>query len=130
MSDFTDKLKEFWAAVPRKIRGSWLEIEGVEHKINESVGAYLAAWVWELGSKREFVTHPGHFVGVPSKGIATEVDGGTRVIPLVVAEPCENLLTNPSPLAPNLAMDRIRRDPMDAIMKIIKAANPMAGSWR
>ncbi len=124
-----DKLKEFWATVPPAIHGSWLEIDGVEHKINESVGPFFASWLWELGSNSEYLTRPGHFVGWPIKGIATEVDGD-RVIPLTKAQPCEFQLVGPSPLSPNLAMDRIRRHPMEAVQKIINAANPFGGNWR
>ena len=39
-----DKLEEFWSAVPTRVRGSYLEIQGSEHKMNESVGPFLASW--------------------------------------------------------------------------------------
>jgi pimeloyl-ACP methyl ester carboxylesterase len=97
-----DKLDEFWRNVPADLRGSFMEVQGVEHKVNESVGPFLAAWAWELASKTDYLAHPGQFLGVPEKGIATEI-GGTRVIELEKATPCESWLTMAQP--PKLPTD-------------------------
>ena len=37
-----DKLDEFWGNVPADFRGSFMEVKGVEHKVNEAVGPFLA----------------------------------------------------------------------------------------
>jgi hypothetical protein len=118
------KLEEFWSSVPLPVRGSFLEIQGVEHKINESVGPFLAAWVWELTTNDSYLTRPGRFLGEPERGFVTEV-GGFRVVQMPKTNPCETWLSDTGIHPP---VDRIRRDPVAALKSMIESANPLPGS--
>jgi pimeloyl-ACP methyl ester carboxylesterase len=119
-----DALEQFWAAVPKSIKGSVLEVQGVEHKVNESVGPYLAAWLWELAIKKDDLTNPGRFLGVPSKGIAIEI-GGSRTIVLEPTVPCETWLSSEfMPASVNIARDRIKRGPRGWLQKVMGHFKP------
>ena len=55
------KLDEFWSNVPQNVRGSYLKILGVEHKMNESVGPYFGSWVWEVAHQSGLLQATGSF---------------------------------------------------------------------
>lgn len=112
------QLEEFWKAVPEHLRGSVIEIEGVEHKVNESVGPFLAAWTRHLTEDPQFSRNPGRFLGVPREGRAMEVNG-RREISLVKAEPCEHYLGG---IAAEMPIDRIKRN---WLVKILKASSAL-----
>lgn len=116
-----DKLDEFWAQVPAPEQGSTLEIEGSEHKMNESVGPFLASWAWELASNPDYLQHPGQFIGVPEDGVATEING-PRKVQLEKATPCQDWLVKQSWKE---IFAKIRENPTTAIYEIIKQANPL-----
>ncbi len=77
-----DLLEEFWSAVPDSVRGSVLEIQDVEHKMNETAGAFLAAWAWDVATNPDFLRYPGRFLGNPQRSVAVEMEGSHRVIAL------------------------------------------------
>jgi hypothetical protein len=115
-------LEHFWADVPKSIKGSVLEVQGVEHKVNESVGPFLAAWIWQLASQKEYLTNPGRFLGEPLKGVANEI-GGSRTVVLEATSPCETWLSSDLvPASVNIARDRIHRGPGGWFQKAIKTA--------
>jgi pimeloyl-ACP methyl ester carboxylesterase len=121
-----DKLDEFWAQVPESVKGSFLEIVGAEHKMNESVGAYLASWAYELATKQDYERRPGQFIGEPASGVATEVGGQGRVVKLEKVDSCQALLTDTKPVSMKGAnfYDWIRANPLQAAQKMILLGNP------
>jgi pimeloyl-ACP methyl ester carboxylesterase len=104
-----DQLREFWAAIPEEGKGSLLYIDGIEHKINESVGPFVADWALKLAKKGRATKGGAEYVGYPEQGIAKGFNG-KRDIKLIKTKICEHHLLRPAyPGAPNLPIDRIDR---------------------
>jgi len=99
-------LMDFWESVPAEKRGSLLKVQGVEHKLNESVGPLIANYILAVteGKWKE----DGTTLSVtPEVGDVTTADG-EYVGHLGESKPCEWLMLRPSnPFHPNLPINRI-----------------------
>lgn len=107
-----DMMSEFWDSVPSENRGSLLRVEGVEHKLNESVGPFVASWAEKIINDHPEVKNGNLFSGIPEKGLAVNTSSDRQV--LLTATPIrEYLALRPRhPWAPNLPVDRIDRNPL------------------
>jgi len=108
-------LMEFWNSVPKSARGSLLKIVGVEHKINESVGPFIAGWTNAIVLGNPMIRYGREFIGHPVKGEAKSREGGA-LVNLPATPICENLLRPGHPNSPNLPVDRIVRYPGEDFM--------------
>ncbi len=98
----------FWESVPKESRSSIAVIEGVEHKMNESVGPFLGAWVRTVLEGKNQVRSGKAWQGFPEKGVMQTLDGKIKIA-MPQVSPCENALRPILPNTPNLAVDRIAR---------------------
>lgn len=105
-------LDNFWQQAPDEVRGSYLFVEGVEHKLQESVGAYVGSWLVEVARQNTLLTGGRVFDGRPEQGLAHMRSDPSQVINLSPSNICEHVLLRPhTSLHPNLPVDRIRRHP-------------------
>lgn len=116
-------LTRFWHQVPEEARASFAVFEGVEHKINESVGPFLGAWVRRIVERYPQVHTGKTFLGVPEKGYIQAVESKEKIA-LVKAVACENWLKPTHPGRPNYPMDRIARHPGEIFIGYARALMP------
>jgi pimeloyl-ACP methyl ester carboxylesterase len=120
-------LMRFWRGVPSSARASLAVVEGVEHKVNESVGPFLGGWVRAIVDGK--VPGGQEWSGIPEKGVMRSSQGGSAIA-LPAADPCENLLRPGVPGAPNLPVDRIQRNPAEIFIGMARAMMwPPVRAW-
>lgn len=109
-------MHKLWHLTPVESRRAIVVVEGVEHKINESVGPYLGGLIAAVVTDRPEFSGGHAWVGHPEKGTLVEARSHVR-LELPQASICENLLLRPAhPGGPSLPIDRIMRDPSDFVL--------------
>ncbi|MGE0764009.1 MAG: alpha/beta fold hydrolase [Bdellovibrionales bacterium] len=115
----------FWQKVPREVRASLTVFEGVEHKINESVGPFMGAWLATLVQGRGGFSEGRQWQAFPGKGLMVEVGGRQGRLELPRTFACENFLLSPEgPFEKNLAIDRIARHPAEIMVRSFLSSKP------
>ncbi len=101
-----------WSHIPEGNRGTWTVIQGVEHKINESIGPLLGELI--TGLTQDQKTWQGKFSLTPRSGKLVDAQG-TQVAQFQPSNVCEHLFLQPNvhPTGENHPVDRIQRWPLD-----------------
>lgn len=87
----SEGLTQLWTQIPSEQKGSFFTIQGVEHKVNESVGPYLMSWISEVLKTPYSWTEGREFVGNPRLGLVTDILDQKEFY-VQAAEPCEYFL--------------------------------------
>ncbi len=117
-------LEDFWESVPSKARASVTVFEGVEHKINESVGPFLGSWIAKIVTRKKYFSGGSLWSANPQSGLVKEVFGGRSLI-LPPSSICENVLLKPvGEGSINLPVDRIARHPAEILMHSLMQNTP------
>lgn len=131
-------MTRFWHQIPENARASFAVFEGVEHKINESVGPFLGAWVRRIVERQPVVRSGKAFMGVPEKGYIQAVESKER-IELVKTAVCERWLGPDDSGRPGYPGDRIARHPGEIFIGYSRSLMPppvrawfdrVTGFWR
>lgn len=118
-------MMEFWESIPEELRASLTVVNGVEHKINESVGPFLGGLVRLFAAGKPALESGNMWVGYPEKGLLESKDGKSD-IQLPRTAICENFLRPTLPNQPNLPVDRIQRNPAEIFIHGWRAMLPPA----